>query len=81
MAKRRQSGEEVREILVERLRWQAARRNDGPVAQAVHAGEELEAVFPLGEMGLLDEFYHFLDVTGVLAQLTALGRPHPRPPR
>jgi hypothetical protein len=59
MAKRRQSGEEVREILVERLRWQAARRNDGQVAQAVHAGEELEAVFPLGEMGLLDEVLSF----------------------
>jgi hypothetical protein len=75
MAKRRQSAAEVHETLVERLSWQAARRDDQQVAQAVHAGEELDAVFPLGEVGLLDEFYHFLDVTGVLVEIRALDLP------
>lgn len=75
MAKRQQTAEDVRETLVERLTWQTTRRDDQQVAQAVHAGEELDAVFPLGEVGLLDEFYHFLDVTGVLTEITALELP------
>jgi hypothetical protein len=75
MAKREQTAGDVREALIERLTWQTARRDDPQVAQAVHAGEELDAVFPLGEGGLLDEFYHFLDVTGVLTQITALELP------
>jgi hypothetical protein len=75
MAKRQQTVEEVRETVVERLTWRTARRDDPQVARAVHAGEELDAIFPLGEVGLLDEFYHFLDVTGVLAQFTALDLP------
>lgn len=75
MAKRQQTAAEVRETVVERLTWQTARRDDQQVAQAVHGGEELDAVFPLGEAGLLDEFYHFLDVTGVLTQITALELP------
>lgn len=75
MAKRQQTAAEVRETLVERLTWQTARRDDQQVAQAVHTGEELDAVFPLGEVGLLDEFSHFLDVTGVLTPITALELP------
>lgn len=75
MTKRHQAVEEVRETLVERLTWQTARRDDPQVAQAVHGGEELDAVFPLGEVGLLDEFYHFLDLSGALAQITALDLP------
>jgi Transposase DDE domain len=75
MTKRKQAVEEIRETLVERLTWQTARRDDPQVAQAVHGGEELDAVFPLGEVGLLDEFYHFLDLSGALAQITALDLP------
>src|SRR5438128_10249358 len=75
VAQRQQTVEEVRETLVERLSWQTARRDDQPVARAVHEGEELDGVFPLGEVGLLDEFYHFLDSTGVLAEITALDLP------
>jgi hypothetical protein len=75
MAKQQQTVEEVRETVVERLRWQSARRDDGSVAAAVHGGAELDAVFPLCDVGLLDEFYHFLEVSGVLAQLTRLELP------
>jgi hypothetical protein len=69
MAKREQTPDEVKEIFVERLTWQVAERDDGEVARAVHAGEELDAVYPLGEVGLLDEFFHFLDVSKALALL------------
>lgn len=69
MAKREQTPDEVKEILIERLTWQVAERNDVAVAQAVHAGEELDAVHPLGEVGLLDEFFHFLEVSQVLPLL------------
>jgi hypothetical protein len=75
MAKRQQTTEEVKDTLVERRSWQAAQRDDWAVAQAVHAGEELDAVYPLGEVGLLDEFSHFLDVSGVLVLLTTLDLP------
>jgi hypothetical protein len=78
MAKRQQTIEDVRETVVARLTWRTARRDDGQVAQAVQAGEELDAVFPLGEVGLLDEFYQFLDGSGVLAQITALELPRGR---
>ena len=72
MAKRQQTAEEVKETLVERLAWQTAGRDDRQAAQAVHAGEELDAVYPLGEVGLLDEFYHFLEISGVLTLIASL---------
>jgi len=72
MAKRQQTAEEVQETLVERLAWQTAGRDDRQAAQAVHAGEELDAVYPLGEVGLLDEFYHFLEISGVLTLIASL---------
>jgi hypothetical protein len=75
MAKRQQTTEEIKDTLVARLGWQTAGRDDGQVAQAVHAGEELAAVYPLGEVGLLDEFYHFLEVSGVLALISELELP------
>lgn len=75
MAKRQQTVGDVKEIVVERLTWQLARRDDDEVAQAVHGGEELDAVHPLGEVGLLDEFFHFLDVSKVLPLLGGLELP------
>jgi DDE family transposase len=75
MAKRQQTVAEVKETLVERLRWQTARREDQPVAAAVHAGEELDAVYPLGDVGLLDEFYHFLESSGVVTLIATLELP------
>jgi hypothetical protein len=61
--------------VIEGLAWQTARRDDPLVAQAGHGGEDLEAVFPRGGVGLLDDFDHFLDRRGVLTQLTALELP------
>ena len=58
--------EEVRQTALGRLSWQIAQRDDQRVAQAVHQGEELDAVYNLDEAGLLDEFYHFLETIGFL---------------
>jgi hypothetical protein len=75
MAKREQTTDEVKETLVERLTWQVAERDDREVARAVRGGEELDAVHPLGEVGLLDEFFHFLQVIHVLPLLGNLDVP------
>lgn len=75
MAKRQQTVEEVKETVVERLTWQVAERDDGAVAHAVYRGEELDGVHPLGEVGLLDEFFHFLGVSRVLPLLGNLDLP------
>jgi hypothetical protein len=72
MAKRQQTVADVRESIVERLTWQVAQRDDGEVAGAIHGGEELDGVYPLGDVGLLDEFYHFLETSGVLAEFSEL---------
>jgi hypothetical protein len=64
-------------VVRERLAWQAATRDDQRVAQALHAGEEVDAVHELSEAGLLDGFFHFLALTGVreeIGQLTLPGQ-------
>jgi hypothetical protein len=62
-------------VVRERLVWQAATRDDAQVAQALHAGEEVDAIHELSEAGLLDGFLHFLDVTGVCAEIGVLQLP------
>jgi len=47
--------------VMERLNWQLAWRDDGRVAQALHAGEEIEEMHELSEAGLLDGFFVFLE--------------------
>lgn len=59
----------------QRLTWQVAERDDGAVAHAVYRGEELDGVHPQGEVGLLDEFFHFLGVSRVLPLLGNLDLP------
>ena len=66
MSRRPPTAGEVQGTVRERLTWQAARRDDVQVAQAIHAGEELDALHELSEAGLLDEFFHFLETLGVL---------------
>src|SRR5947209_554782 len=55
--------------VMERLSWQLARRDDGRVAQALYAGEEIEEMHELSEAGLLDEFFVFLEEMGMMAVL------------
>jgi hypothetical protein len=67
MAKQAESAGAARERAIGRLDWQTARRDDQRVAQAVHEGEELDAVHELSEAGLLDEFFAYLEALGVPA--------------
>jgi len=62
-------------VVRDRLLWQAATRDDARVAQALHTGEEVDAIHELSEAGLLDGFFHFLDLTGVRDEIGAVHLP------
>ena len=66
MARKKQRQEEVRRNLIDNLSWQAAQRNDERVAQTIHEGRELDAIYGLDEVGLMDGFFHFLEKVGVV---------------
>src|SRR5947209_11056343 len=59
-------------VVQERLGWQTAQRDDRRVAQALHEGEAIDAMHELSEAGLLDEFFHYLEVVGVSALIAQL---------
>lgn len=75
MAQPRQTAEDVRRTIINNLSWRAAIRDDQQVAQAIHHGEELDAIYGLNEVGLLDEFWHFLELIGVLALVATIQVP------
>ena len=75
MALKKQGQEEVRCNLINNLSWQTAQRNDERVAHAIHEGEELDAIYGLDEVGLLDGFFHFLEEVGVLSLIEELEVP------
>ena len=64
MARKKQTQEEARRNLVNNLSWQAAQRNDKQVAEAIHNGEEVDVIYGLDEVGLLDGFFHFSELVG-----------------
>lgn len=72
MARQTEGAEAARERAIGRLAWQTARRDDQRVAQAVHAGEELDAVHELSEAGLLDEFFAYLEALGIPKLISTL---------
>src|SRR3989440_10344350 len=61
--------------VMERLNWQLARRDDGRVARALYAGEEIEEMHELSEAGLLDELFVFLEEIGLMAGVERLELP------
>ena len=75
MARKKQRQEEVRRNLIDNLSWQAAQRNDERVAQAIHEGRELDAIYGLDEVGLMDGFFHFLEKVGVVSLIEELEVP------
>jgi len=75
MARVRQTRDEARRVVVSRLDWRSAQRDDQAVAQAIHAGESMDGIYNLDEAGLLDAFYHFLDDIGFLGLIGGLGLP------
>ena len=62
-------GDKKGSAVQERLAWQVATRDDAQVAQALYAGEEIEEMHELSEAGLLDEFFVFLEESGMMAVL------------
>jgi len=66
MARAQQTRGDTRRVVVSRLDWRSARRDDQAVAQAIHAGTCIEAIYNLDEAGLLDAFYHVLEQIGFL---------------
>jgi len=75
MAQPKQTPEDVRRHIIHNLSWRAATRDDRQVAQAIRQGKELDAVYGLNEVGLLDEFWHFLGLIGVLALVATIQVP------
>ncbi len=63
------SGEEKPSAVQERLAWQVATRASSRVAQGLYAGEAIEEMHELSEAGLLDEFFAFLEESGMMAIL------------
>jgi len=61
--------------VMERLNWRLAWRDDGRVAQALYAGEEIEEMHELSEAGLLDEFFVFLEEIGLMAVVEQMALP------
>ena len=72
MSQPRQTAEEVHENLRELLDWQFAERDDQAVAQALHSGQGVDAVYGLDEAGLLDGFFAFLEESGIKAHWQTL---------
>jgi hypothetical protein len=72
---RKQSSEEIRCNLIDQLSWRAAERDDQKVAQAIHERAELDGVYGLNEVGLLDEFWHFLEVVGIFSLVEQIEAP------
>ncbi|MCK4452633.1 MAG: transposase [Anaerolineae bacterium] len=67
MVRKKQTQEETRRNLINNLSWQAAQRDDKRVAQAIYEGEDLDAIYSLDEVGLLDGFFHFLEQMGIFS--------------
>ena len=61
-----QTAADVRRNLAENLDWRFAERNDQAVAQALHQGQQVDAVHTLDEAGLLDGFFVFLHELHIL---------------
>ena len=74
---RQEAGEQDNEpsVVMQRLSWQLAWRDDRRVAQALYAGKEIEEMHELSEAGLLDEFFVFVEEIGMMAVLEQVKLP------
>jgi hypothetical protein len=68
----RQTQDEITQNLAERLCWEVARRDDARVARRLYRKQEVDGVYRLDEGAVLDEFFHFLQVIGVMSLLEEL---------
>src|SRR5919108_5044004 len=61
-----QTREAITQNLAERLCWQAARHHESRVARRLYRKQVVDGVYRLDEGALLDDFFHFLQVLGVV---------------
>ena len=61
-----QTREAITQNLAERLCWQAARHHDSRVARRLYRKQVVDGVYRLDEGALLDDFFHLLQVLGVV---------------
>jgi len=60
------------EKIAERLSWCTARRDQSGITKDLAEGKDIPEVYGLGEAGLFDEFFYFLDQHGIADLFTIL---------
>lgn len=58
--------------IAERLTWSTAHRDQAGIAKDLADGKDISEVYGLGEAGLFDEFFYFLDQFGIMDLLRKL---------
>ena len=56
----------------DRLTWCTAHREQADIAKDLADGKDISEVYGLGQAGLFDEFFYFLDQFGIMVLLTRL---------
>jgi hypothetical protein len=56
---------EAAEKVAERLSWCTAKRDQSGITKNLAEGKDVEEVYGLGEAGLFDEFFYFMDIHGI----------------
>ena len=59
-----QTHDEITQNLAERLCWDVARRDDTRVARRLYRQQEVDRVYRLDEVAVLDDFFQFLRTIG-----------------
>lgn len=62
--------------IAERLTWCIAHRDQGGIAKDLAEGKDISEVYGLGEAGLFDEFFYFLDQFGIMDLFPGLDPHH-----
>jgi hypothetical protein len=73
-----QTHDEITQNLAERLCWEVACRDDARVARRLYRKQEVDGVYRLDEGAVLDDFFHFLQVIGVMTLLEEVHGTKPR---
>jgi len=58
--------EKASQKIAERLSWCTAHRDQAGIAKDLADGKDISEVYGLGEAGLFDEFFYFLDQFGIM---------------
>jgi hypothetical protein len=61
-----QAPDEITQNLAEWLCWEVARRDDARMVRRLLRNQLVDGVFRIDEGALLDDFWHFLQASGVI---------------